>query len=546
MIGSTSGTPRSDRLALSGLLLASLALAGCSHRGQDGSTGPIASPGEIRELFAPEQPRALEQPLRVAEATEAFYEQREFVGVWTPDLARRLVDTLKTASEHGLSPLMYPTEAIDLAVKRGQASAELEALCTDAFLAFAAHMTFGRINSESLEPDWRVRRKTADMTAVLDRALETGEIAKTLTGLAPRHPGYAALVAGLRAYRGYRWGQLPGAGALAVGARGETVRALRTRLAAEGYISTEGSEQDRDEFDSGLEAAIKSFQIRNGLPHTGIVADRTRAALNISPEQRVQQIAANLERWRWLPEDLGGRHIMVNVPDFRLAAIDAGRTALEMKVIVGRTYRKTPVFSGDLFEVVLNPGWGVPRRIATEDKLPLIKKDPSYLAKSGMKVYRGDQEVDPKTIDWKSVSKNRFPYQLRQSPGPGNALGQIKFNIENEFDVYLHDTPDRQLFSGSERALSSGCVRVEKPIALAEHVLDGTQWSAERIERVLRGATTTRIKPRQPIRVHLEYWTAWADEMGQIQFRPDIYQRDQRLISAMAGASTPTPLRQSE
>jgi murein L,D-transpeptidase YcbB/YkuD len=291
-------------------------------------------------------------------------------------------------------------------------------------------------------------------------------------------------------------------------------------------------------FDERMEAEVKAFQATRGLEPDGVVGPATLEALNTTAEQRIRRIGVNLERWRWLPENLGDRYVLVNVADFKLEVIEQDRKVLEMKIIVGKSYRRSPVFSDRISYLVLNPRWHVPRNIAVKDKLPLIKKDPTYLAENRMKVFAGwgaeTRELNPAQIDWSSVSAKNFPYRFRQEPGPRNALGQIKFMFPNRFNVYLHDTPSRELFDKNVRNFSSGCIRIQKPLDLAEYLLRGDpSWSRDKIQEELAKKRERTIKLPTPVPVHLLYWTAFVDDNKVLQFRNDIYGRDERLAKAL-------------
>jgi murein L,D-transpeptidase YcbB/YkuD len=288
-----------------------------------------------------------------------------------------------------------------------------------------------------------------------------------------------------------------------------------------------------------LADALRRFQSRHGLDPDAVVGRRTIAALNTPSPQRAQQIEVNLERLRWLPRDLGPRHLLVDIADFRLELIEDGAPTLAMRVIAGRQARRTPFLSGEITSILLNPAWTVPEKIAIEDKLPLILDDPSYLVDNGFKVFAPSgnewREVDPADVDWTLLSGTRFPYQLRQAPGPLNALGQIKFQLPNRHDIYLHDTPSRELFARTERAFSSGCIRVERALDLAERLLaaDPT-WTRARIEATIAAGSTVSVRLPAPLPVYLLYRTAWVDRNGVLQLREDIYGRDSALLESLS------------
>jgi murein L,D-transpeptidase YcbB/YkuD len=294
-------------------------------------------------------------------------------------------------------------------------------------------------------------------------------------------------------------------------------------------------------FDESLERALRRFQRRHGLKVDGILGRESLSNLNRSMSERIRQIEINLERWRWLPHGLGSRYILVNIADFRLNVIEFGRSILDMRVVVGSDYRKTPVFTETIKYIVINPYWFVPFSIAVKDKLPLIRKDPSYLSKNGYRVFTGweddAQEVPPESIDWSRITRSNFRYRLRQDPGPQNALGRIKFMFPNRFSVYLHDTPQKPLFEKTVRTFSSGCIRVENPVELAAYVLqEDPHWDRQRIESAISQGKRRTINLKNPIPVHLLYWTAWVEPDGTVHFREDVYERDQSLDRALKEA----------
>jgi murein L,D-transpeptidase YcbB/YkuD len=314
-------------------------------------------------------------------------------------------------------------------------------------------------------------------------------------------------------------------------------RALRERLRLEDDLGP-AQEQDAELFDPALEQATKKFQRHHGLEADGAVGAATRAELNVPVERRVGQLELNLERWRWLPEDLGRRHIIVNIAAFELEVVEEDAVILAMRVVVGRLYNRTPVLSDTMRYIVLNPYWHVPRGIAAEELLPIIKKDPSYLAKYKLRVFPNSgpdtREVDPANIDWSALSSAEFPFRLRQDPGPINSLGRVKFMFLNKFNVYLHDTPARPLFEETQRDLSHGCIRIQKPIELAVYLLQQEPgWNREALVRALDDAVDRTVPLPEPIQIHLLYWTAWADADGTIQFRPDIHGGDDPLWQAL-------------
>lgn len=329
------------------------------------------------------------------------------------------------------------------------------------------------------------------------------------------------------------WLPLSLAPAIKPGQLDERISGIARRLILWGDLDT-ASYAGGSSYDDTLKAATIRFQTRHGLDADGVIGKNTLVALNASPAQRANQILVNMERWRWLDQNMGDSFIVVNIANFDLRVYSNGELVMQMPVIVGRNFRKTPVFSDEIRYLVLNPTWTVPQKLAVQDKLPEIKKDVSYLKKYGFTLYDigTNNAINPNNVDWARLHK-QFPYRLVQAPGPLNALGQIKFMFPNPYDVYLHDTPSRELFSQNERAFSSGCIRVSKPIELTELLLRPQGITTEKINQLLATQNTVTVNLKQAMPVHIEYWTAWVDNSGTLQFRADIYQRDAAVLEKL-------------
>ncbi|MGA6925119.1 MAG: L,D-transpeptidase family protein [Desulfosarcina sp.] len=489
------------------------------------------------------------------------YRKRNYRPVWMDESlglerAHAMARAVDHIGEDGLAASDYHLDAIRalLTEAREQSSstepnlattelwADLDLLLTDAFLMIGSHLAGGRVNPETLHTDWKITPGVINLLAPLDRAAASGDIDTALGAFRPSHNGYAALrgeLARLRSrYAVGGWPQLDERQTLGQGDRHHLVGELRRRLASDDEVEPVLPGSDPLVLDANLASAVRRFQQRNGLKADGVVGRETFEALNTPVQRRIRQVELNLERWRWLPHDLGNRYIIVNTADFNLRGVENGRTVQHMRVVVGRPARRSPVFSASMTYLVINPYWNVPRTIAVEDVLPKIQEDLSYLYRQGIHVFENwdldAPELDPTTVDWQAYHANRFPFRLRQDPGPSNALGHLKFMFPNRFAVYLHDSPDRSLFNRIQRDFSSGCIRMEKPAELAHFVLlDDPQWTPEALsERIEKGETHT-IWLKHPMPVHLVYMTAWVDETGALQFRHDIYDRDQELNRAL-------------
>jgi murein L,D-transpeptidase YcbB/YkuD len=487
-----------------------------------------AAPPRSRDDSVAEQIRAR---LEDQGALLGFYARRAFRAAWSGEhgpnrLADDLVDALSRADLEGLDPADYRLGAIRASLDsvRVEAAsgrvitparvADLDLLLSDAFLLYGSHLLGGRVDPETLHPRWDANRRVADLGTVLQDALDSRKIARALQRLAPTGEGYRRLREALGRER-------------AIATQGGWPTDLHERLRLEGDL------RDGDALPMGL----KRFQRRHGLDESGAIDSATRAELSVSAAARAEQLRINLERWRWLPQDLGRRRIIVNIAAQVLEVIEDDAVVLDMRVVVGREYKRTPIFSDTIRYIVLNPNWHVPRTIAVEELVPKIQSDPSYLERFGMHLLTSGpdpQEVDPSTVDWSTVTADNFPYRLRQEPSPLNALGRIKFMFPNRYDIYLHDTPARGLFDQAQRDFSHGCIRVEKPMDLAAYLMKKSRWDRDVIEDALDEGTERTLYLPRPMPIHLQYWTAWADEDGTIQFRADINAVDQALSTALA------------
>jgi murein L,D-transpeptidase YcbB/YkuD len=275
---------------------------------------------------------------------------------------------------------------------------------------------------------------------------------------------------------------------------------------------------------------VKSFQELHSLPATGVVDDKTLAAINVPLDWRIHQVAINLQRWRYMPDNLGERHFLVNIPYFHLIARESGKPVMDIRVVVGKPGNNTPIFSEDMESVVFSPYWNIPDTIAENETAPAVARDPNYLARQGIEVLRvsskGAEAINASDVNWDSADAVKG-LVFRQKPGDGNALGHVKFLFPNRYNVYLHDTPADALFAKPGRAFSHGCVRVEEPETLAKYVLkDYPEWDDESIFAAMRSGVEKHVKLKKKIPVHITYFTAWVDENGGLHFQPDIYGYD--------------------
>jgi len=526
------------------------------------SNGPLTAQGDsdvttllrerVEAVRATGRARADGDLLLSRLALPRFYDARGFEPAWLgPGVDGRL-HALEAAilrgGEHGLDPVDYHLQEIRGlwgALDSGSASVtdevDLELLASDAFMVLGSHLLNGRVNPETIDPEWLANRRNAFMDEVLARALAEDRIEGTVLDLAPAQPRYRQMLESARRLRTIEadggWPVVPSGDRLEIGATGARVATLRARLRASGDLVDDES-PDSETFDAPLVAAVVHFQTRHGLDTDGVVGPATLVALNVSAGDRARQLEVNMERWRWLPADLGARHIEVNIAGYEVKVVEDAHVVQLHRAIVGREYRQTPMFSGIMTYLVFAPYWHVPPNIAAADKLPAIKADPGILAAQRFTVLDllTNEPVSPAAIDWQSMAGPDFNrmYRLRQDPGPFNALGNVKFMFPNEHNVYLHDTPSRELFSRTSRTFSSGCIRVENPLELAEYLLaDQPTWTRERIDEVIDAGVERTVRLTTGVPVHLLYWTAWADEDGTMEFRSDIYGRDGKVWQAL-------------
>lgn len=449
---------------------------------------------------------------------QRIYAARGDRPIWDDERRAALMAALAEAPSHGLDPRAF-------AVPRADPTAA-ELLLTDAFVRYAQALGRGLVAMNDVDRDWAMTQPSVDSGAALKQALAHG-IAPTLAALAPQDGGYARLRRAYLRYRDYAqhaaWQPIALALPFKPGASGPDVVTLRHRLAAEGLVPP----GDSPDFDADLSAALGRFQGARGLPASGVVTEATLAALNIAPGARLRTIRLNLERLRAMPRDLPSTRIEVNVPGSLVVLFQNGKPALTMRAVVGALEHPTPVLQTRMVAVTFNPPWVVPSSIIAKEIRPAVVKDPDYLKRH-----------DYTYID---VPGGK---QLIQRPGPRNALGRIKFEMPNRFDVYLHDTSRQDLMDRTRRALSHGCIRLDNPRALALHLLaSNSAWTLEAIDAAIATGKTRTVSLPKPVPVYVLYETAFADADGTVEFRTDIYDRDGRLDEALVARDLREQLR---
>jgi murein L,D-transpeptidase YcbB/YkuD len=477
-----------------------------------------------------------------------FYERRGFRRAWVESRTiDQLIRAIGESAADGLDPRDYHQALLDRirgeVAARGPSDAALLAdydlVLTDALVRLGYHIMFGKVDPERVDPNWNMAREIHGFVpaAEIQRMLESGDVYQALEREKPAHQVYTALKRELARYRQIEasggWPLMPAGPALRVGATDARVPMLKRRLQATGDLVASAHDTST-RYDSALANSVRSFQERMGADSDGVLGEGTRSALNVPVGKRIQQIRLNLERGRWVLHHLDSTFVVVNIAGYNVAYVRDGRTVWRSRAVVGLPYRRTPIFRDTITYLVFNPTWTVPSGILGRDMLPLLKRGGIRALPEGMRILdRSGRRVDASRIDWSRYSASSFPYVLRQDPGPRNALGLVKFMFPNRYLVYLHDTPSRELFNESARAFSSGCIRVERPFELAELLLADASWSSDSIARVVKTGRMRTVHLRRPTPVLLLYWTAWADDQGRANFRPDIYQRDVRLARAL-------------
>lgn len=482
----------------------------------------------------------------------ALYEHVGHGPLWTGsdaarDRALRVLEVLRAAGDEGLVADDYFLDVLAdrLAHPQHRDEGATDLLVSAAVMRYGADLQGARLSPRRLSEVLDYDNPTIDRVAIAVGAAEASDLAGYLQSLAPPRLAYddlrRALAAQRRIVDAGGWPSVPEGATLRPGDEDERVPALRARLVASGDLAAPATPEAMASplYDEVLEAAVRAFQARHGLTPDALVGPMSFAALNVTAEERLNQIVATMERWRWLPTDLGARHIMVNLAGYELEIRERGQLVRRMDVIVGRPSRETPLFSSALTWLEFNPTWTIPTSIALRDFLPNLRQDPYYLVNQNIRTYSswrpGATELQSQYMDWNSIGRDIRHYMLRQEPGPQNSLGKVKFMMANNFSVYLHDTPSRYLFARDRRAFSSGCVRVQDPIWLADYLLDGASaWTESARERVLGEWTTpTRFNLPRSMPLHLAYHTAWIDDAGRLQFREDIYGLDSLVIGAL-------------
>lgn len=548
-----------------------------------GSTRPVMAPLVAQESIeywlydAPGQV-AGNISLQYREELDLAYRKHNYQPIWMDHFqlnkaGKALVKSLRHTASDEWKAYRYRISKLQTEIERlsnqPKHAAAIDVLLSDAYIDFAQQVMNNELlpnNGELDHPSFKkvaappsTRISSLDVISLLSQSLEQGKLFSLVSQLVPNHQGYERLTKELDRYQEIAdsgmWYPLDIQQELVKGDSHPQVPRIRWMLKSYGdfqqsaldWLKPEKTQQDpllleqdykpgdtRDiyQLDSDTVAAIKHFQKRNGLNPNGQINKATLERLNVPPYFMAQRIALNMKRWRYLPKHLGERYILVNMANYRLDLINKNESELSMKVIIGKEKLRTPVLAENISTIILAPEWNVPHRIAKRDIIPTAKRQPDYLKKHNLKIYEGWQlpgkEIDTSNgIDWSGFDSRVNTYRFVQAPGEDNSLGHVKFVIPNDQSIYLHDTNHKELFQYNMRALSSGCIRVEKPLELAHALLKDQNWSQASINKVIDKAQTRAVHLKNPIPVYLMYWTTWVDENGQLQVRDDVYKRDQ-------------------
>jgi murein L,D-transpeptidase YcbB/YkuD len=481
-----------------------------------------------------------------------FYRERAFEPIWTrtEDAARRnaLLMALEGAANHGLPAGRYDPDALraafmdaDNPYNRGQA----EIMASAMFLRYAHDVQSGILDPGEIVREIHRDLPRRDPTDLL-QSLVDADPYEVMRALPPAHPEYLRLQRELlrltRMANEGGWGASVYGGRLELGDRGQSVVQLRDRLIRMGYMERSATAV----FDADMEAAVQRFQSAHGLLADGVAGASTIEEVNIGLDTRLRQVILAMERQRWMnweDPERGSRHVLVNIPDYHAYVIDNEEVTFETRVVVGATpsNRVTPEFSDTMEHMVINPSWYVPRSITIGEYLPQMQANPA--AAGHLDLLQGGRQVSRAGIDFSQYTASTFPFDLRQGPGPSNALGRVKFMFPNRHNIYLHDTPSRNLFARETRAYSHGCVRVHRPLELAYHLLARQESQPQSyFDRILHSGQETQVDLVQQIPVHIVYWTAFVTPEGELNFRRDIYGRDRALWNAMEQAGVELPI----
>ncbi len=487
------------------------------------------------------------EPVIATGIVSRFYQKRNYEPAWKDlSFARSVIVLLGKSKEEGLSPADYHFKALtrlfDCILKNGSDSmsrlAELDVLLTDGVLVYATHLVNGKVAPARFEKTWNyddVKLLPEEVVSALTLHVDNKTIAHGLERLKPDLDVYRQMKKSLAFYSNLAQRQtfreIKASKVLQLGDTDSVIAALRTRLYLLGFIKEDSGSNS---FGKELEQGVERFQKNVQLDPDGVVGPATLNQLNVPFSYRANQIRINMDRIRWVVDDLTPDYLLVNIAGYKLWLKKNDKLVWSTDVMTGAIRTETPMFKSRMTYLVFNPTWTVPRSIVKE-MLPKFKSDRTFLVRNNYQLLdRKGKKVDPQGLDWNSFNGRTFPYTLVQMPGENNALGRVKFMFPNSHAIYLHDTPNRHLFKKAQRAFSHGCIRVKDPLRLAELLLDNQQvWNETSILKVVQNKRLKQVKLATPIEVLIMYWTVQPNPEGELEFLPDVYGRDLALIASL-------------
>ncbi len=504
-----------------------------------------------------EQLKIGDKLLGSSEELRLFYEERGFAEAWSKNgkltkLGEELKFEIAESKYDGLNPEDYHSADIEvlfqaISDKKGKLKAkpfaelaDLDLMLTDAFFELARDLEIGKIDPSSLKAEWElgVNTPSTNYNELLNESIRKGSIKDGLESL---YPDFKIYKKGREVIRDLDekskvdtlvWKTVNLDKSLKLGNSHASIPGLRDRLIFWGFLKP-SEVKDPLVFDSQMEEGLKRYQQNNGMEPDGTIGNLTAESLNNSPSNLMDIASVNLERLRWLPDTLRDAElILVNVANYQLDYLNKLDTILTAKVIVGKEFNASPIFTAPMTYIAFSPYWNIPESITKDEIIPAVMKNPKYLEQKNMEVVTSSGEVvNPKSIKW---SAEPFPYLIRQKPGGDNSLGLVKFMFPNEHSIYIHDTPARSLFELENRALSHGCIRIQDPAKFAQLLLeDDPAWTLEKINEAMNQDKEQIVDLKKNIPVVIFYMTFWADSNGAPHFRSDIYNRDQEVLLAM-------------
>lgn len=460
------------------------------------------------------------------EKIKALYRLIDFHPIWNEKRINEFKGLIAKSKFEGLEPSYY---RIDLS----RSIIDNELKLTNTLIKLAYHAYYGFINPVKVFEKWDFPKKEDKVIQTLAELIKNDNLSALFDKLSPKYENYRLLREHLLKYYVLldkeKWNRIEIKGKIKQGKAHPAIPSIRKRLYLLGYLD---SYSESTFFDEKLKQAVIKFQQLHNIEADAVIGRNTMQALNVSPYERIIKIKLNLEKYRWLPESLGEKFLWINIPSFELNLYDKSHILLQSRIIVGKNYkddfRPTPLLFSKITKIIINPDWYIPHKIAVKDILPRINKNPDYLTKENIKVYLDGKEINSSLIDWSNVDEKNFNFRLVQKAGKSNALGQIKFHMPNNFDVYLHDTPDKKLFTRNKRAFSSGCIRVEKALPLALILIENNNtknWDDSKIKEALKSEKTSYITLKNPIPVYIFYFTTLVKD-SELYFFEDLYGYD--------------------